>query len=393
MSEVESIDFWIEPPLLLAIHSDAQKITRNVNHEEIFKVIEELRMRVKDRTVSIEKKKIDLNVYAIDSSYTTPSLELVGGVLSVISYGYIGYLNGVYDKYVTGEVFFKDSHNFEKELTRRVGVRERELVVKLLEEKMRRVKNVDLIIIDGELLLHPLPYNLPVENGVLKSITKIIDKMLVLAEKTKTALVGVVKRVRSRYLSILIGKCLPVNDKVASSLILDQGTYLHLGTYKEILPKWLEINYRDCELRKKCRGRIKCSDVEKLMIKRLEEGYSNLERVFTGDFSKWLGLKNIKDIEVIFYKAFSMKVSTKIELLNFSDYNTHDIITYLEATTSCTGYPHILDRIDEYVRVDNRLLDYVRTLIIRYSNNDVLTALLTDLTNLQKAHLYKHLEA
>ncbi len=393
MSEIESIDFWIEPPLLLAIHSDAQKITRSVNYEEIFKVIEELKMKVKNKVVKIERKKIDLNVYAIDSSYTTPSLELVGGVLSVISYGYIGYLDGIYDKYVTGEVFFKDSHNFERELTRRVGIRERELVIKLLEEKMRGGKNVDLIIIDGELLLHPLPYNLPVENGLLKSVTKVVDKMLILAEKSKTALVGVVKRVRSRYLSILIGKCLPVNDKVASSLILDRGTYLRLGTYEEILPKWLEINYKDCELKKRCRDRVRCSDVEKLMIKRLEEGYRNLERVFTGDFNKWLGLRNVKNIEVIFYKASSIKVSTKIELLNFSNYDTHDIVTYLEATTSCTGYPHILDRIDEYVRIDNKLLDYVRTLMIRYGDNDILTMLLTDLTNLQKAYLYKHLEA
>ena len=265
------IDFWIEPPLLTAIHEQAVKIARDVNSKFIENYVNEVKEALKSRVKKIDESKIPrLNVYAIDSSYIVPPLELVGGVLTVISYGYVGYVNGIYDRYVTGEIFFEDIHEFEKALTRRTGILERELAIKLLRDKIEGRKSFDLLIIDGELLLHPLPYNLPVDDGVLRKGLDVIVELIRLAKRSKTTLVGVVKRVRSRLLSTFIGKCTPVNDKVMLSLILNRGEYVVLGTFGEILPKWIEINYTQCEIEKRCKGRkVKCEDVIERMKQRL----------------------------------------------------------------------------------------------------------------------------
>jgi len=69
-------------------------------------------------------------------------------------------------------------------------------------------------------------------------------------------------------------------------------------------------------------------------------------------------------------------------------------VAYLESQTTDTGYPFLLDRVDEYVRLNPSILDYVRNLIIKDSK-EANTALLTmlQLTNPQKAYLVRRLEA
>ncbi len=392
--EPGDIEFWLEPPLLLSIQSDVKKIIDAGADSQVMSLISDLRRSLETSGLIkvIPSSSRPLNAYAIDSSYPTPPLELVGGVLSVLSYGYVGYLNGTYDRYMTGEVIFEDVSEFEKVITRRAQIRERELAIRLLRNKRRGRKNVDVIILDGEIPIHPLPYNLPVEGGTLSYATKLIGDLMSLANTTSTPIIGVVKRVRSRLLSIILGRCLPMNDKLIASLILNNGEYMILGKYSDILPQWVKINYSDCELRKRCKGND-CKDIKELMNNRLNEGLTNLERVFNG--SAHPGLSMLKDIDVIFYKPRNGAPAVKLEIYNPSNtINIEQLVSYLESQTTDTGYPFLLDRVDEYVRLDSKILDYVRNLIIRGSK-DLNSALLTmlQLTNPQKAYLVKRLEA
>jgi hypothetical protein len=390
----EDIEFWLEPPLMLSIQSDVRRMIEEGVSEHVMALVKELRHVLEARGFvrRISGASKPLNAYAIDSSYPTPPLELVGGVLTVLSYGYVGYLNGSYDKYVTGEVVFEDVGEFERVITRRAQVRERELAIRLLRDKARGRRNIDVLILDGEIPIHPLPYNLPVEGGALSYITKVIGELLNLASKTGTPIVGVVKRVRSRLLSILQGKCLPVNDKLIASLVLNNGEYVVLGSYGEIMPQWVRVNYGDCELRKRCKGGD-CPDVRSLMSRRLEEGLSNLDRVFSGEV--YSGLSHLREVNVIFYKPHNGAPAVKLEVYNPGNaIKLEDLVAYLESQTTDTGYPFLLDRVDEYVRLNPSILDYVRNLIIKDSK-EANTALLTmlQLTNPQKAYLVRRLEA
>ncbi len=316
------IEFWIEPPLLLSIQSDVKKMLDEGVDSQVLTLVRELRRVIEDRGLikGIGSSTKAFNAYAIDSSYPTPPpLELIGGVMTVLSYGYVGYLNGSYDRYMTGEVVFEDVSEFERVITRRAQVRERELAIKLLRDKARggRKGGVDLVILDGEIPVHPLPYNLPVEGGVLARVTNVVGDLLELAMKTKTPIIGVVKRVRSRFLSVLTNECLPMNDKLIASLVLSNGEYMVLGNYGDILPpQWLRINYGDCELRKRCKSG-KCDDIRDLMSRRLSEGLVNLERVFSG--STHPGLKMLRDIYVVFYKPRNGAPAVKLEVFNPSD--------------------------------------------------------------------------
>ncbi|MGC8607423.1 MAG: DNA double-strand break repair nuclease NurA [Vulcanisaeta sp.] len=388
------IEFWIEPPLLLSIQSDVKKMLDEGVDSQVLALVRDLRKVIEDRGLikSIGSLTRAFNAYAIDSSYPTPPLELVGGVMTVLSYGYVGYLNGSYDRYMTGEVVFEDVGEFERVITRRAQVRERELAIRLLRNKARGRKEVDLVILDGEIPMHPLPYNLPVEGGVLARVTSIIGDLLDLALKTGVPLIGVVKRVRSRFLSILTNECLPMNDKLIASLVLNNGEYMVLGSYGDILPSWVQINYSDCELRKRCKG-TGCDNVKELMNRRLNEGLMNLEQVFSG--SSHSGLRMLREIYVVFYKPRNGAPAVKLEVFNPGNkISIDDIVTYLESQTTDTGYPFLLDRVDEYVRLDPKILDYVRSLIIKGSK-DLNPALLTmlQLTNPQKAYLVRRLEA
>ncbi len=180
------IEFWIEPPLLLSIQSDVKRMLDEGVDSQILTLIRGLRKIIEDKGLirNISSSAKAFNAYAIDSSYPAPPLELIGGVMTVLSYGYVGYLNGSYDRYMTGEVVFEDVGEFERVITRRAQVRERELAIKLLRNKARGRKEVDLIILDGEIPIHPLPYNLPVEGGVLARVTNVIGDLMDLAVRT-----------------------------------------------------------------------------------------------------------------------------------------------------------------------------------------------------------------
>ncbi len=183
-----------------------------------------------------------------------------------------------------------------------------------------------------------------------------------------------------------------MNDKLIASLVLNNGEYMVLGSYGDILPQWIKVNYSDCELRKRCKG-TNCNDVRDLMSRRLSEGLANLEGVFSG--SKHPGLRMLRDIYVVFYKPRNGAPAVKLEVFNPNDrVSIEELVAYLESQTTDTGYPFLLDRVDEYVRLDPKILDYVRNLIIKGSK-DLNPALLTmlQLTNPQKAYLVRRLEA
>jgi len=382
----DTMEFWLEPPLLIALQSDVAEFLEELNKGETMSAVAELRNRL--TKAKIPTMSHPLNIYAIDSSYPSPPLELVGGVLTVLSYGYVGYVNGVFDKYINGELILEDSSDFEKSISRRAQVRERELAIRLLVNKQRGKVPLDLLVIDGEIPMHPLPYNLPAEGGVLNHVGRVLDELLAMARRTRTTLVGIVKRVRSRYLSVVLGRCLPMNDKLAMSLALDGGEYYVLGTYGDVLPRWLEINYNDCELRRRCRG--ECPEVKSRMRERLEEGLKNLEKVLNS--TQYPGLSELRNVKIAYYRPRNGASAVKIEVLE-GNVGLEDTIAYLESQTTDTGYPFLLDRVDEYVRVDPRMLDYVRTLMIRNSGvNDVVMRML-EFTNPQKSYLFKRMDA
>jgi len=111
---VETLDYWLEPDLVVAVRHEVERHAEKIMR--LRRVVEELaslREKVEIRLIGASRS---FNVYAVDSSYGSPPLELVGGVFTVVAYGYVGLSDGLQDKFVTGALFFSDTREADVSL-------------------------------------------------------------------------------------------------------------------------------------------------------------------------------------------------------------------------------------------------------------------------------------
>ena len=382
---MEALDYWLEPDLVIAIRHDVERHAERILR--LRKVVEELtslRGKVQIRQTSASRS---LNIYAVDSSYGSPPLELVGGVFTVVAYGYVGLSNGMQDKFVTGALFFSDTR--EADVSRFSALLEKRMATRLLEAKLRGEKNIDLLVLDGEIALHPLPFNLAAGGGKYEEVNKIINNMLRAASASRTSIVGVAKRVRSRYLSTLAGRCLPVNDKITASTFLRPGEYFSLGKLRDLLPRYVAIHYADCEGGSEKESILRCyrGEPAKLsargerLCRRLREFDLNFRQVL--ESSQYPYLRLLGDVEVVYYMPHGHKTAVRAEVLDLGNLSVDEIVSYLASTTSSvTGYPQVLDAVDQYVRVSPDFVEAVLTALLSKTPKP-LTHLLWP-TNMQK---------
>jgi hypothetical protein len=382
---METLDYWLEPDLIIALRHDVERHAEKISR--LRKTLEELaslRNAVEVRQIGPPRS---FDVYAVDSSYGSPPLELVGGVFTVIAYGYVGVSGGVQDKFLTGALYFADSR--EGDVSRYAALLEKRLAARLLADKLRGRKRLDLLILDGEIAIHPLPFNLAVRGGRLEEVNKVVDRLIGYAAKSGTSIVAVAKRVRSRYLSLLTGRCLPVNDKIAASALLRPGEYFSLGKLRDILPRWVFIHYADCEGGPEREAILKCYEGERVSLspkgerlcRRLVEFGENFSAVLTT--STYPHLRLLGDVEVVYYMPPGHRTAVRVEILDTGGLGLGEIVSYLASTTSTvTGYPHILDAVDQYVRVSPDLVEAVLTALLS-KTPESLTHLMWP-TNMQK---------
>ncbi|MEM2054838.1 MAG: DNA double-strand break repair nuclease NurA, partial [Sulfolobales archaeon] len=184
----------IAPELLgEALDSVVIKIGRVASIAEIAsKVRERLVSSSTIRRVTHTGEKCFLS---IDSSYTSPPLELVGGYLGLIFV--VSALYGKECRYTSSEfeVAAYVTYDPTRDLTRVEARRlEREKAIEALRRKSRGEVYFDIIALDGEVLPRLSPRVLAgvsVESDKARELVRLTDTMVLLAEKTKTPVVGV----------------------------------------------------------------------------------------------------------------------------------------------------------------------------------------------------------
>jgi len=360
----DTLDYWLEPDLLAALRHDMEKYVEKIAKlEHVAEELKALRRALEIRAISGGKQ---FSAYAVDSSYGSPPLELVGGVFTVVAYGYVGVVDGAQDRFLSGTLYFSDSR--EGDISRFASLLERRLAARLLETRARGKKNFDVLLLDGDIAIHPLPYNLAVRGGKYEEVNRVVDRMLAAAEAGRATVVGVAKRVRSRYLSVAAGRCLPVNDKVAASVVLSPGEYFSLGKLRDLLPKWAPIHYAECEGGAARDEVLRCyrgeaparGEKAERLCRRLREFYENFNRVLTN--SAYPHLRLLGDVEVVYYRPPGSRTAVRAEVLDLGNLGLENVVGYLASTASTvTGYPQLLDSVDQYVRVSPELVEAVLT--------------------------------
>ncbi|MGB9828414.1 MAG: DNA double-strand break repair nuclease NurA, partial [Thermosphaera sp.] len=175
----------------------------------------------------------DLCYVAVDSSFTNPAVELVGGYLGVVKVVVVHYGSRCGGGSVEAKAY--PGLWFNADLTSSVArYYEKRTGVELLERKKHGKADFDVLLLDGDLI----PRSLSSRGSVGELHQKIADytsKIIELADSTDTAVVGVLKRSYSRDLVSIMGfSDLRLSDKAVMSLILKPSEYVVAGSHPEI---------------------------------------------------------------------------------------------------------------------------------------------------------------
>ena len=283
-----------------------------------------------------------LDCIAIDSDFTYPPLELVAGRLFIAIRACVFWGSSFCkDKpRVLSEAlvrFLRDS--VEERTTILLAKRfERQLANELLEAKARGEANFEALLIDGEIIPRvPLIYRSAFEAKVSRGLIDELRTMIELASDTKTYIIGIIKRVQGRDLSIITGVKLPFNDKAVGTLILRSGEYISIGKVHEIIKKASE-------------GEVKPS---RRWLKRIVEK-----------------VPEIGEVGVFLFKTRNFTlydIATKIEAYIPQGLSTGDfvkVLAKLARLTGQTGVPHPTDLADRICSIRGDIIGSIHQKLI-----------------------------
>ncbi len=290
-------------------------------------------------------------VLAVDTGFTSPPLELVGGRLLLILRSYVVQgcicLEGLQPSSSEGFIRFSDAAEYVAPIYSKIY--ERRFVKEVLELKKAGKTQVDLVLIDGELFPRTPPgFERAAKSSVMKLYGKLVDltqEVLELACETNTAIAGVVKRSYGRDVAVrLLDPQIRVNDKALASYILKPGEFVDLGSYGDIafyLWKFMDVfkeHLGSTDLR---------AYSERLSwILSVTESCSSCSSIGLGIYKAWV-------------PTYFM-VSTKVEYWVSSEFNYDKLLSYLSSVTGMNGVPHQLDVVDSMSMISRDTLYLVQ---------------------------------
>ncbi len=301
--------------------------------EELKKFKTEIKAK---KAKEISKK---FNVFAIDSSYSTPPLDVLNGEFYAYSYGYLSNLG---DK----EIYYGVKLSEKEEITNFLIKKERELAVKIIEE---RDDKADIIILDGPINNFP--------GAPFKISNKLVDtlkKLLNLARENNVAIIGFPKRVRSLYIAMLCN--MPeknlVYDRAAITYVLDENEYFVIGKLRDAVEKYARY------------------------LKSVGKAVDNAKDAITK-------LPTYGDVYVV---AFKTNIGNKVEIFA-NEEQLEEIISYLIKLCSKNVFPFILDEVDKFVRITRNDTMNAYMNLLKIANKEAIRNILL-LANPQKKYLF-----
>ncbi|OYT46874.1 MAG: hypothetical protein B6U85_06825 [Desulfurococcales archaeon ex4484_42] len=358
MSEsIESIEEFTEAHVVRVvtecIEQEATRIAKLVEsslRERDKKSLRDLIGNERIRKVSLNPRLKNLCSVAVDTSFTTPPLELTGGKLVLIVRGHVLYGNCsaacIPRSDAKGYVkFIQESEGIATPLSKII---ERKFIIELLEKKLEHKAFFDLIILDGELFPRVPPgfikrskESVSLRIKLYGRLIELTSKMLRLADKTDTALVGILKRAYGSDLAIILRKPnIRLNDKVLASYVLSNGEYIVLGSYADLYDDLLRL-VKDESI-----------DIPASLRRTLNEKASWLRASIRY-------VDHVDSINLVLYKGITpsyFTLATKAEVYVSSILMLDDIVSYLSMTTGVNGVPYPVDVVDSLCRITSNLL-------------------------------------
>ncbi len=343
----------ITPELLSELSRTLTEKSRNVIETitNLMEVRERVREILKDLGAliklekSVRKKIIG---YAIDSSFVQV-LPLVVGDFFIVTAGYIRYPRlQTKDKTKNAglKVGVRITNNISSSL-RAISAYAHIIERKIGLDLVKKESDINAILIDGPIIplyLYYIPESRLYDEE--KQLINITEKLIRSSEIKGITLIGVVKRVRSRFISkgfkrLLepslkdkFNKLLEVaNDKSLGSLVLDNSEALIFGRPIGTTPAYESIV--------------------------TEEEYGGI----ADRFIKSHPWAQKMDFAILKPKRSRQVIS--VEALDYAKIGFEDILTWINAHATHTGCPQILDYVDRYVQISSGLVEIARRLLIK----------------------------
>ncbi len=378
------------PELTLKLSRLARKAVEWVSRsvvEPIRSRVEELRKVFRIESVGDTRDSFAA-VLAVDSTWSTPPLELVSGSLVVIVAGYVITVPGARGfhgiSYVSLGRACGDSERFHASIELRSKILELETARKVLD----RFENVvDLALIDGAMppavmyrdFYSPNPCRDPVRDSrgvsgprlasfVATSLARLVKRV----DALDVPLVGVVKRVSSRFLEPFLREhgfnevanaLRRSNDKLVMSYVLKPCEYLVVGTVAEVLEKYLSV-----------------------AKPALLEQFERMCRA--GDEVSTTICEFAQRTAMVYYRPCTEAMYPQAVRLDvYPADRVPEVVSYAMKNSSHTSVPIPIDLVDRYVRIEassvRRFHELMKSLV-----NDPDTLVAIGLANPQKHYLY-----
>ncbi len=306
-----------------------------------------------------------LSGVAVDSTYPPEGgVELVGGHLVGVVAGYIAYRGGreAPSRGIMVRALLVEDEDARKRVPIAAKILEKRLALRILDMIEERKLEAKVILFDGELIPYHVLFRRVKGRPLLEHLDAETSRLLERARELRVSLVGVVKRSYSRLLSALVGREVFLNDKAALSMLLDPGSYVELGRYHSLLPRYALISKHGEKLGKLVRERLG-------------------ERPVYGE------------VTVAFYRPIQGPgYAVKTEILDYGDIGIGEILSSLAAMTNPgTGLPYPIDLVDEYTRFEARVLELLRRRLIAELADELgpSVAIVLSHTNPEKRYLYE----
>jgi len=328
--------FGVAPEIVeKAIVKTASKLIAEV--ERVKALIAEIRKALEARrdlfTIGAARKPETLCYVAVDSSYTAPAIELVGGYLGIIVVASVIYgskcgKNSVEAKVYT-ELWFND------DLTSTIArYYERITALKLLEEKKRGEIDFDVLLLDGEIIPRALGKHKGSTRELLVKVVELTSRVLELADRTDTAVVGILKRSYARDIVNILGfHNIRLSDRAVMSLVLRPGEYLIAGVHSDIYSELRKLRDKPGVKEEWLETRLKWYEV---LVSNIPVGYA---------------------VKLAFYKAprTLYPIATKIEYLTSSTLTEEALLSSLVHISTGTGIPAPVDYADALSSITREL--------------------------------------
>ncbi len=357
--------FEATPAALAALRESdaiAEKLVRLLKSlRDMLDADEGLRRRLESLVAAPLGREKPVPGVAVDSTFPIDGgLDLVGGHLVVVVAGYVGFAGacgGTRCSEAHARALLLESEEARKQVPLVAKTLERVLIRRIL----RQVPRVRMVLVDGELIPYPLVFKSQkaVERSrLLSRLDRVTAEMLREARERGVTLVGVVKRSYSYLLSARLGRRLPLNDKAVMTLLLRPGSYAVAGRFSELLPAYAEL----VAAQKARQLPPEALDERESIAKQLAEKY---REAILGRLAR---RPSYGEVVVAFYRPSrpANASAVRVEVLDYAGLGLEKILSMLNAMTNpATGLPYPVDLVDEYTRIEARVLELLRRRVVK----------------------------